>query len=63
MATAASTMSLLPLSQLKQLQQQRRHAGAGSVLVLGRRKRFVVPVRTCSIASMGARSAVGGSIG
>jgi hypothetical protein len=46
MATAASTMSLLPLSQLKQLQQQRRHAGAGSVLVLGRRKRFVVPVRT-----------------
>jgi hypothetical protein len=46
MATAASTMSLLPLSQLKQIQQQRRHGGAGSVLVLGRRKRFVVPVRT-----------------
>ncbi|XP_047049550.1 protein STAY-GREEN, chloroplastic-like [Lolium rigidum] len=43
MATAASTMSLLPLSQLKQLQQQRRHGGASSVLVLGRRKRFVVP--------------------
>lgn len=45
MAAAASTMSLLPLSQHRQLQQQRRrlHAGAGSLLVLGRRKRFVVP--------------------
>ncbi|KQJ91169.1 protein STAY-GREEN, chloroplastic [Brachypodium distachyon] len=45
---AASTMSLLPLSQLKQLQKQRqrrsRHAPAGSVLVLGRRSRRVVPI-------------------
>jgi len=38
-------MSLLPLSQLKQLHQQRRRhaAAAGSLLVLGRRKRFLVP--------------------
>uniref|UniRef100_A0ACD5XUD9 Uncharacterized protein n=1 Tax=Avena sativa TaxID=4498 RepID=A0ACD5XUD9_AVESA len=42
MATAASTMSLLPLSQLKQLHHQRRRH-AGSLLVLGRRKRFLVP--------------------
>lgn len=46
-AAGASTMSLLPISHLKQLQQQRRtrHAGAGPgrVLVLGRRRRHVVP--------------------
>ncbi|CAM0952623.1 unnamed protein product [Alopecurus aequalis] len=40
----ASTMSsLLPLSQLKQLHHPRRLARPASVLVLGRRKRFVVP--------------------
>ncbi|KAM3259217.1 hypothetical protein ACQJBY_050784 [Aegilops geniculata] len=46
-AAAASTMSLLPISHLKQLQQQRRtrlaSARPGKVLVLGRRRRHVVP--------------------
>ena len=60
MAAAASTMSLLPLSQLKQLhQQRRRHSAAGSVLVLGRRKRFVVPVRTISIACLSVCLVIG----
>ena len=53
MATA-STMSLLPISHLKQMQQQRRTrlAGAlpGKVLVLGRRRRHVVPVRRITSA-------------
>nr|AAW82955.1 senescence-inducible chloroplast stay-green protein [Hordeum vulgare] len=41
-AAGASTMSLLPISHLKQLQLQRR-ARPGRVLVLGRRRRHVVP--------------------
>ncbi|XP_044950399.1 protein STAY-GREEN, chloroplastic-like [Hordeum vulgare subsp. vulgare] len=41
-AAGASTMSLLPISHLKQLQLQRR-ARPGRVLVLGRRRRNVVP--------------------
>jgi len=46
-ATSASTMSLLPISQLKQQQQH----GAGAVVVFrrrprdARRRRYVVPVR------------------
>jgi len=52
-ATSASTMSLLPISQLKQ-----QHHGAGAVVVFrrrprdARRRRYVVPVRGDPLSSI-----------